>query len=602
VPLLLVFFYSVNRFEQTRINANSLELKHTSFLAGQAINNYLDSQVDGIKTIADIPQFKGTNIAEISGVAKFIVDSSSTYIDLNIFNLAGTDIATSNTASDLNKQFDEVYPGIDALFTAAKSGSRGTVIVSEAFQVDEGSTILMLAPIYDITGTRVDKVLVSEMAPEQLIKLLAEFKSTVVSAKDVHLLDSQGRVIFAKADEKDETFKPFKDLAIHPELLAKFNVDKANSTEVYTDADHARVMLVYEDLQEFGTNKALNWTLIATEPMKAVLAPVTMLRGRLVLIMITAIIVITILAYLFSREITSYILSPIRKALIQVTNIGRSLATSTQQMTAASNQNATVSQQMAKGATDQSRQAEEISKAVADMSSATQQISASAQEAASTAVRTSQIAQEAGVSAEKINKAVQAITMVSEQTNLLALNAAIEAARAGDAGRGFAVVADEVRKLAEVSSKSAAEIKGIVEDINMSSRNTVEAAQTAAAKIQELSAGTQQQAAAVTQIAKNMDSISSVAEQNASGVQQLSASIQQQSASTIEVAAASSQLASLSDDLQVLSGETQAAKKPMSVVQEPPVLLPETTVKTVASDVVTAPESTIEPGRTIKTI
>lgn len=77
--------------------------------------------------------------------------------------------------------------------------------------------------------------------------------------------------------------------------------------------------------------------------------------------------------------------------------------------------------------------------------------------------RTRALVSEIARMAQEIDTMTAGIEDVSFRTNLLALNAAVEAARAGEKGAGFAVVADEVRQLAQVTNRSAKDIRIIAD-------------------------------------------------------------------------------------------------------------------------------------------
>lgn len=78
-----------------------------------------------------------------------------------------------------------------------------------------------------------------------------------------------------------------------------------------------------------------------------------------------------------------------------------------------------------------------------------------------------------GTRSLSIGKIVSTINEIADQTNLLSLNASIEAARAGAAGAGFSVVAEEIRKLADQSMKAVNEIKNIIRDIQIETKEAV---------------------------------------------------------------------------------------------------------------------------------
>ncbi|GEK34125.1 methyl-accepting chemotaxis protein [Kurthia sibirica] len=146
---------------------------------------------------------------------------------------------------------------------------------------------------------------------------------------------------------------------------------------------------------------------------------------------------------------------------------------------------------------------------------------------------------------DEINSIVQLITDIADQTNLLSLNAAIEAARAGEHGKGFAVVADEVRKLAEQSSKSANQIRGLIQDVQHETDKAVQSFRTEATLVNESTL--------------LVDDMGSTFRDILSQTANVSSSVQEVSAALEEIAAENEEIASIFEQLSDTSTENNDA-------------------------------------------
>ncbi|MEM7062633.1 MAG: methyl-accepting chemotaxis protein [Cyanobacteria bacterium P01_B01_bin.77] len=138
---------------------------------------------------------------------------------------------------------------------------------------------------------------------------------------------------------------------------------------------------------------------------------------------------------------------------------------------------------------DNARQAAEVaqvaSTAAQDSGTAMDLTVASILALRSTVADTGKKVKQLGESSQQISQVVSLINEIAMKTNLLAVNASIEAAHAGEEGQGFAVVASEVGQLAEQSAAATKEIEHIVKNIQMGTRDVVEAMERGTTQVVE---------------------------------------------------------------------------------------------------------------------
>ena len=269
---------------------------------GADIDRFYSQRERDVRILSQADVLEGDNIDAIIKYLTEIIEETPYLDDIDVIGNDGIIIASSGEQNEKGMRVLEQHPSLESLIGAVRNAEQGQVFVSGIVELDSGPGLAFLTPITDDTNTIVIKILLVEINLETVTRIVADFDDRVIGAKYVYLVDNSGRVIVS-ADPESSLLSSYPDLSVRPELLDNFSLQGDVGSVIYRDNKGEEVMAGFADMDEFGVNKAMDWSIIAVAPIADITRPVDEFRNGLLVFTATVAGAVIFFIYLASRGI-----------------------------------------------------------------------------------------------------------------------------------------------------------------------------------------------------------------------------------------------------------------------------------------------------------
>ncbi len=283
LPLLLFTVLSLKSTSDavTKTIANGLEAK--SVLVAHDINSFIGERIIDAKILSQADVLESKDVPKTIQYLTEIVAANRWINDIDVLDISGYVRASSGIQNENGQFVADLYPGSGKLHKLLKTSKQGDVFVSEVLSLDTGYGLLIMTPITDDTNTVIIGALALEVNLDNISRIVTLFDEGIIGKKYVYIVDNDGRVLIT-ADPTINVFDPYPDLSVQPALLAAFANQGDVGNVIYHDHTGEEVIAGYADMDEFGVNQALDWSIIAVAPLDEIAVEASKVKTLLVIL------------------------------------------------------------------------------------------------------------------------------------------------------------------------------------------------------------------------------------------------------------------------------------------------------------------------------